>query len=344
VTLFDLKTVEFEATTKKDAKNRKAGNLKDIAAALSLDVANENKERLLEFDRNSQKRTKVIDDEFDYFNIGQQNWITDDQRAEVKAKASLLHEKKFVTKTLFHLDLDAGGIVETVKPEIEDFQKEMEHLSEQSAFKSDYEFVDFKQIMDKEIEMHPYYVQKADERKTQAKPISKNLQSIYNLKASDPIRRMKMQDSALMSVHDEGFCLSMQQPHASHTIHGIKLHEGRKWFTPFRGRLWIHSSAKPPRQEEIQEAQQFFKLYNQIPPKYPKKYPLSSLLGCVELIDCLPQEEYRKQFPNGYCNDEFVLLLDNPILLKSPLPASGQLKIYKLADKQHQAALSQLKL
>lgn len=36
-------------------------------------------------------------------------------------------------------------------------------------------------------------------------------------------------------------------------------HEGRTWFTPHRGRLWIASTAKKPSQEDIEHVEKFYK-------------------------------------------------------------------------------------
>lgn len=36
-------------------------------------------------------------------------------------------------------------------------------------------------------------------------------------------------------------------------------HEGRSWFTPHRGRLWIASTSKKPTQDEIKCVETFYK-------------------------------------------------------------------------------------
>ncbi len=35
---------------------------------------------------------------------------------------------------------------------------------------------------------------------------------------------------------DQGLCLSMHQPHASLLVAGLKVHEGRTWYSAHRGR------------------------------------------------------------------------------------------------------------
>jgi len=43
------------------------------------------KEKLLEYDRTSEHRTRVIDDESDYFNTGN-NWLAPKQRDQIRAR------------------------------------------------------------------------------------------------------------------------------------------------------------------------------------------------------------------------------------------------------------------
>ena len=49
-------------------------------------AAEAQKNRLLEFDRTSEKRTKVIDDESDYFSVDAYKWMTEAQKKKFKAK------------------------------------------------------------------------------------------------------------------------------------------------------------------------------------------------------------------------------------------------------------------
>ena len=54
-----------------------------------------------------------------------------------------------------------------------------------------------------------------------------------------------------MEMSDDGMCLSMHQPWASLLVMGIKIHEGRTWYSQHRGRLWIHAGSKVPTPEDI---------------------------------------------------------------------------------------------
>ena len=71
--------------------------------------------------------------------------------------------------------------------------------------------------------------------------------------------RLRIQDKELMQMTDDGMCLSMHQPWATLLIRGIKMHEGRSWYTPHRGRLWIHAAAKEPEREIIAQMETFYR-------------------------------------------------------------------------------------
>lgn len=70
----------------------------------------------------------------------------------------------------------------------------------------------------------------------------------------------RLQDQALQEMKDDGMCLSMHQPWASLLVMGIKKHEGRTWYTPYRGRLWIHAASKQPDECGIKEMESFYKV------------------------------------------------------------------------------------
>jgi len=79
-----------------------------------------------------------------------------------------------------------------------------------------------------------------------------NVRGINVLVASHLIKKSC---PGFQEMSDEGFCLSMHQPWASYLVAGIKIHEGRTWYSPHRGRLWIHAAAKEPTREEVAQVQ-----------------------------------------------------------------------------------------
>ncbi|XP_046856141.1 activating signal cointegrator 1-like [Xenia sp. Carnegie-2017] len=72
---------------------------------------------------------------------------------------------------------------------------------------------------------------------------------------------------------------------------------------------------------------------------FPEHYPSSCLLGCVDIIDCLSQQEYSEKFPNGEeSSSAFVFIPENPRELRVKFPVKGQHKIWRLEKHIHQAA------
>ena len=49
---------------------------------------------MLEYDRTSEQRTKVIDDESDYFSLEGNQWLTPQQRLALKKRSEELKEKR----------------------------------------------------------------------------------------------------------------------------------------------------------------------------------------------------------------------------------------------------------
>jgi hypothetical protein len=108
-------------------------------------------------------------------------------------------------------------------------------------------------------------------------------------------------------------------------------HEGRTWYSSHRGRLWIASTVKEPSKEEIQELEKFYRNhYGKEDLRFPQHYPAGCLLGCVDVLDVLPQESYRLQYPNGESESPYVFICENPHELFVKFPNKGQHKICKL--------------
>ena len=57
--------------------------------------------------------------------------------------------------------------------------------------------------------------------------------------------------------------------------------------------------------------------------------PTSCLLGCVDVADVLPQEEYRDTYPKGESASPYVFVCTNPQELLVKFPMQGQHKICK---------------
>lgn len=143
-------------------------------------------------------------------------------------------------------------------------------------------------------------------------------------------------------------CLTMHQPWASLLVHGIKRIEGRSWPSPIRGRLWIHAAGKVPEPETIKAMEDFYReIYavNGVKDiKFPEHYPVSRLLGCVEVIGCVKCEELVcwEEMPEGVRLEgqtDFCWLCEKPEKLLIPFEMRGFQGVYNLERKIYDAAV-----
>ena len=103
--------------------------------------------------------------------------------------------------------------------------------------------------------------------------------------------------------------------------------------------LWIAATAKPPSEQDIAGVEGMYKaLYGPESVTFPKHYPTSCLLGCVDVVDCLAQEDYKEEFPEGESESPYVFVCENPQQLTVKFPVKGQHKIWKLDPAIHKAA------
>jgi hypothetical protein len=84
--------------------------------------------------------------------------------------------------------------------------------------------------------------------------------------------------------------LTIKQPWASLIAHGIKDIENRTWKTNFRGRIFIHTSAKIVNVDFIKE--QIYQIENKDITICGAGYPLewritSAIIGEVDIVDCV---------------------------------------------------------
>ncbi|KNB41655.1 hypothetical protein JH06_4890 [Blastocystis sp. subtype 4] len=139
---------------------------------------------------------------------------------------------------------------------------------------------------------------------------------------------------------DKMICLTMHQPWASLLVYGIKRAEGRGWNTDFRGRLWIHAAAKEPSPELIASCEERYRqIYAEhgenIEITFPKHYPVSALVGCVDVVDVIPHELLSKvPIPHTVAEEEegspYVFLCQNYRRLVLPFSLSGDHKLWKM--------------
>ena len=129
--------------------------------------------------------------------------------------------------------------------------------------------------------------------------------------------------------------VSIKQPWASLIAHGIKDIENRTWRTHFRGRIYIHASAKDLGSfYEFLNKQQMEAVGNRWPssPPVPNRH-LSAIIGEVDIIDCVinhpsiwaEKTDFSKEDPESIWN----WVLANPVLYDKPiLNVKGKLSFW----------------
>ncbi|GIZ03906.1 activating signal cointegrator 1 [Caerostris extrusa] len=253
-----------------------------------LKSALEHKDKLLEYDRTIEKRTKVIDDENDYFQENS-NWLNEKERKVLNKKKEELYDKMHNRqKQKFTFDFAGRQVVE----EKIDF-----HIDVEELLKPDTSIFECQDASTFNIPADLQLVYKDDNESYDYIPAAP--------KEEDKRFNIRIQDKGLQEIH-----------------------EGRVWYSSFRGRLWIHSAGKVPTKQEIEEVKNMYEhIHGDC--NFPKTYPHGCLLGCIDLVDCLPQDEYKIQYPDGEIASPYVFICENPQELGIKFPMKGKHKICK---------------
>ncbi|UXI23085.1 prenylated rab acceptor 1 [Sarcoptes scabiei] len=319
---------------------RQVESLSEIAASISSDPnlqkAIEQKNKLLEFDRKSVARTKVFDDQVDYFTLQRQNFVSEETRQAINEKIDYLRENKFKITDKLTIDLENLTVKDYAEPVIKNIDEEHEILEEMSAIKTDYEIKSSNRILKEELQKNlpePIYIPPINPKVDSNQQTPRNLAEKYLMRDNS-----RIQDGEMNKIDDKGMCLAVQQPYASLIVHGIKRFEARNWFSSFKGRLWIYAAQKKPSDKEVMEIVNFYSMLNG-QEKFPRHYPCGTIVGCVIVDECLANEIYRDKYPECELDSPYVFVLDNPIPFSRPLPISkgGGEKIYKLDANVHKA-------
>ncbi|KAG7210769.1 hypothetical protein KM043_012263 [Ampulex compressa] len=293
-----------------------------------LEESLKQRDKLLEYDRNSSRRTKVIDDESDYYQSNSV-WLSAAEREKLQKQEDESNARKHQSQFNRKITLDFVGrevVEEDDTPNDDFYNQEFQEFYEQNLLVEQ----ESGNVCPRIEFSRPMYIE-----------AHKSKQHTKNIPHSSNSRNI-IQDKEYLEITDKGFCLSMHQPYASLLTAGIKIHEGRTWYSAHRGRLWIASAAKAPTMEEINTVQHYYRVLKDEKIKFTESYPTGVLLGCVTVTDVLSQEEYRKIYPEGESDSPYVFICENPYTLPIKFPIQGKHKIYKLDPKIHQAALKSL--
>ncbi|XP_048041529.1 activating signal cointegrator 1 isoform X1 [Megalobrama amblycephala] len=311
-----------------------------------LEKAIKHKDKLLEFDKNSVKRTQVLDDESDYFATDSNQWLSPGEREAIRKREEELRELRHASRKDRKITLDfAGRRVldegENLTPYYQKFDETVKDINTGSFGRTSKHSVSTEQQHLREL-VNPNIVQAAPEWVDMA--CSDSSQN-YSSKAVSSTQksersRLRLQDKELQEISDGGWCLSMHQPWASLLVKGIKRVEGRTWYTSHRGRLWIAAAANRATPQEIAGVEAMYRQIYKDEPQFPSEYPTGCLLGCVNVTDCLSQEQFREQYPqiSEESTSPFVFICSNPQELVVKFPMKGKHKIWKLESQSHQSA------
>ncbi|XP_028258315.1 activating signal cointegrator 1 [Parambassis ranga] len=333
-----------------DCGNREYLPHQEAQMKAGLEKAVQHKDKLLEYDRNSVKRTQVLDDESDYFATESNQWLSPSERDKLRKKEEELRELRHASRKDRKITLDfagrqvidEGGNLDEYYNKLDETLKAMSNDSVSKSAVNSERKGGRQSLRDL---VNPNIMQSAPEwvdvggSDPHQRPREQEKHSLGD-KDGEERSRLRLQDNELQEISDGGWCLSMHQPWASLLVKGIKRVEGRTWYTSHRGRLWIAAAAKKPTPQEIAEVEDMYRHIYKKEPRFPKEYPTGCLLGCVNVTDCLSQEKFREQFPDT-CEESaspFVFICTNPQELLVKFPMKGKHKIWKLESHYHQGA------
>ncbi|XP_032417404.1 activating signal cointegrator 1 isoform X2 [Xiphophorus hellerii] len=288
-----------------DAGERELLPHQEATLKAGLEKAVQHKDKLLEFDRNSVRRTQVLDDESDYFAAESNQWLSPNEREKMRKMEEDLRELRHASRKDRKITLDFAGrrVIDEGNDMNEYYSKLDETLKNMNSGSTPgtpgYPERRSGNLNLREL-VNPNIMQSAPEwvdiggRERQKQPMEQR-KNLTEEKGGEERHRLRLQDKELREISDGGWCLSMHQPWASLLVKGIKRVEGRTWYTSHRGRLWIAAAAKKPTAQEIAEVEQMYRHIYKKEPNFPKDYPTGCLLGCVNVAECLSQEQFRQQ-------------------------------------------------
>lgn len=331
--------------------------------------AEEYKNKLLEFDRSSARRTKVIDDETDYYSSETNSWLSNKEKETLRQKEEAIRvaREERERQRLVTIDLAGRRVVESAFDEGEDKESRLRRMYEEDIENTRADVVTgagtgyYANITNSVLEMNPRFVRVKGDKQ----PSEGEQQHHHQHQGAGAMSRIQhdfdsgnvdLAEGSLGSAagastregddSDQGLCLSMWQPWASLLVCGIKVVEGRSWSTAHRGRLWIAAAAKKAAPEEMRTVIDQHVAQGPAGKPLPKIFPTSCVLGCVDIVDCLTLEQYQANVPDPLqrqSESAFVFVCANHKTLKTPVPISGDHKIFSLEPEVLERCQSQLR-
>nr|XP_047937343.1 activating signal cointegrator 1 isoform X2 [Anser cygnoides] len=304
-----------------------------------LEMAVKHKDKLLEFDRTSVRRTQVIDDESDYFATDSNQWLSKQEREALQKREQELRELRHASRLAKKITIDfAGRQILEEDSGMAEYHSKLDETIEAincGTLSKPAGSPETKMTPSSGVLVNPHLLQPAPLWVDQT-GLLPHRKAIRSMDAGDELgserNRLRIQDRELQEISDDGWCLSMHQPWASLLTRGIKRVEGRTWYTSHRGRLWIAATAKRPSPQEISELETTYRMLLRKDMEFPSDYPSGCLLGCVDITDCLSQEQFNEQYPDlsQESGSPFVFICTNPQEMVVKFPIKGKPKISSL--------------
>ncbi|NXN11429.1 TRIP4 protein, partial [Indicator maculatus] len=323
-----------ESSGNVDARSKDLLPREEARLKAGLELAVKHKDKLLEFDRTSVRRTQVIDDESDYFATDSNQWLSKQEREALQKREQELRELRHASRrhTTFTLDFAGRQVLEDSAAE--QYHSKLDETTEAIHCGTLSQPARSPEAESCGVLVNPRLLQPAPlwVDQTGVVPLRRGSPGMEPGSQPCPERsRLRIQDRELQEISDEGWCLSMHQPWASLLVRGTKRVEGRTWYTSHRGRLWIAATAKRPSPQEISELEATYRMLLQKDVEFPNDYPSGCLLGCVDVADCLSQEQFKEQHPelSQESDSPFVFICTNPQEMVVKFPIKGKHKICK---------------
>lgn len=166
--------------------------------------------KLLEFDKASEKRTRVIDDEQDYYKSNS-IWLSNDEREKLSKLEAQMRESKHGSRLKRNMKIDIFG--NELKDENISVEEQIMSIEDFNRNEGMYSVGNMDPNIDNSLPEVVYVSHTGDQGGTINTCGSHNkYDGVYN----------RIQDKELLELSDMRSCLSMHQPWASLLIAGIK--------------------------------------------------------------------------------------------------------------------------
>ncbi|VDM49165.1 unnamed protein product [Toxocara canis] len=303
-----------------ESKDGGSGGLSLSSLGTALTKAEQFRDKLLQADADTERRTRVHDLESDYYNMENNAYLTKEEREAIIARKEELKRIRDQQKRAVVVDFDFDKRTVTEVKERRDDAMDPVIIS----------------ILERSYQRRPE-ISSAASHLNSFFPFgrrSKNVMSEEEALACDDIICMPNEEMMYAEVERKGYAIPVQQPVASLLAVGIRRHVEWPEDVELRGPVFIAATARPATQAEIDDEvnncrdRAFSNVYGEgadsgMDRDYPLSYPCGAIVGRALLADCLSLAEYVEQYPQGECahsKEGFVLIFTVFDALLVPIP------------------------